>query len=146
MCFVTYHISIFRHISYSDGLFVFYHCFEIWLVLLHHCCKDTWEISERSDNYEYQSAGFVISRDLKIGRVAMYWNGLGAYIQYKDAILQYRKSHCGDKTVVTVLSPQWEFLYWWRDIFISNQPPGRIGRKYTNIPCYHILFSVFRAL
>ena len=34
---------------------------------------------------------------------------------------QYRKSHCGDKTV---LSPQCDILYWYDGIFILNQPRG----------------------
>ena len=33
---------------------------------------------------------------------------------------QHWESHCGDKMV---LSPQWDFLYWWDNIFILNRAP-----------------------
>ena len=46
----------------------------------------------------------------------------GPRFNIKMSFYQYRKSHCGDKTILTtVLSPQWDFLYsvspiyrgWW---------------------------------
>ena len=45
-----------------------------------------------------------------------------ASIQYKESSYQYRKSHCGDKTILRP-SPQLDFLYQW-DIFILDQDPG----------------------
>ena len=44
----------------------------------------------------------------------------------KMSSYHYRKSHCGDKTILRP-SPQWDFLYWWDVIFILNQDPGIYG-------------------
>ena len=41
------------------------------------------------------------------------------YIYISISSHQYRESHCG-----TVLSPQWNFLYWYDGIFILNQERG----------------------
>ena len=48
----------------------------------------------------------------------------GPWFNIKMPSYWYRKSHCGDKTIVFVLSPQWDFLYWQDVIFILNQPPN----------------------
>ena len=36
----------------------------------------------------------------------------GGWFNIKMPSYQYRKSHHGDKTILPVLSPQWDFLYW----------------------------------
>ena len=53
---------------------------------------------------------------------------------------QYRKCHCGDKTV---LSPQWDSLYWQEDIFILNQGPGPYISTITRITSCSLRFRGF---
>ena len=62
----------------------------------------------------------------------------GGWFNIKMPSYQYRKSHCGDKTILwlTVLSPQWNFLYWQDNIFILNQGPVFYHQSQTHLDAF----------
>ena len=85
-------------------------------------------VSSGHQQHYYSKYYFLIS--------SQYVNPSGPWFNIKMSSYHYRKSHCGDKTILRP-SPQWDFLHWQDKIFILNQPAGvwdGIFRRTESIP------------
>ena len=73
---------------------------EIWLVSGQHCCWGTRQISERHVSVNYQTLDFETLQDpAKNIYQILKWTP-GSWFNKKMTSYQYRKSHCGDKTIL----------------------------------------------
>ena len=83
---------------------------------------------KRHTHLSFSPRGFARSRSSWITWTELwkyiYIQEIWGLIQYEDIVPRVYKIPLWRKdSLKIILSPQWEFLYWWYDIFILNQRP-----------------------
>ena len=93
MCPIRRLIVRFREVSKSRDLYLklFDHS-ELWQAppLRQHCCRRACQISNRCDDFNYQSRGFETSRDLMLRRLIVNWNV--ALVHKKQILCKYKRA------------------------------------------------------